>query len=59
MPRFAVHATELVTQHITFVVEANDEDEARDKVIDGDFEDSHVTGQYHDSPLDIYTVMEF
>jgi hypothetical protein len=28
MPRFAVHTTELVTQYVTFYVEANDEDEA-------------------------------
>jgi hypothetical protein len=58
MPRFAVQATELVTQHVTFYVEANDEDEARDKVIDNDFEDSHITDQYWPVPLDIYSVTE-
>jgi hypothetical protein len=58
MPRFAVHATEVVIQYITFYVEANDEDEARDKVIDGDFEDSIITGYYDDSPLDIHVVKE-
>jgi hypothetical protein len=58
MPRYIVQASELVTQYVNFIVEAENEDEARDKVIDGDFEDSYIIDQYHETPLKIHSIDE-
>jgi N-formylglutamate amidohydrolase len=58
MPRFTVLATELVTQHIVFHVEAENEDAARDKVINGDFDASYITEQYSEDPIRMYSVEE-
>jgi hypothetical protein len=58
MPHFAVLATELVTQYVVFHVEAENEDEAREKVIDGEYDCSYEGEQHYVGPMDIYSVEE-
>jgi hypothetical protein len=58
MPYYRVLATELITQELEFMVEADSEDEAADMVIDGEYVEMNIISQYNDDPLIIHSVRD-
>jgi hypothetical protein len=58
MPYYRVLATELITQELEFMVEADSEDEAADMVIDGEYIEMNIISQYNEDPVIIRSVRD-
>jgi hypothetical protein len=58
MPRYRLYGTETVIQDVVYEVEAENEEEARQMVMDGDFDDSIVESQWPEDDIDIHTIKE-
>jgi hypothetical protein len=58
MPRYRLYGSETVIQDVVYEVEAENEEEARQMVIDGEIDEMHVESQWPEDDIDIHTIKE-